>query len=240
MLRLMWVSDRLGRSCTYPTDDSLSPMPHDAGLGYIGSSSHVSGSSDPPLGVEVDMGGSFGRGVNRELAVNGHIGIEVQNIFGTSEALREAADNYFESVALRLPIVSRKKFYDRLARESTLSIPADLALLCICMHLIQQPPGAQPESMQSPLYIKIKSIVSLLEATSFQSLEYIQCRLIVSYYEMGHGIYPAASISLGACGRLARGMRIHKYRNELPESESARLETEEKRRVWWAVVNLDR
>lgn len=83
-------------------------------------------------------------------------------------------------------------------------------------------------------------MISLLEATCFQSLEFVQCRLIVAFNEMGHGIYPAASISLGACARLSRGIRLRKNRNELPDKEPARLEAGEKRRVWWAIVNLDR
>lgn len=194
----------------------------------------------PTIGDEASRGGPLGHGADRKLAVNTQIGIEARKNFGTIEALRDVADAYFESVALRVPIVSKRKFYDRFPMDLTLNTPADFALLCLCMHLIQHPPGAQAGSMQSPLYINVKSMISLLEATCFQSLEFVQCRLIVAFYEMGHGIYPAASISLGACARLARGIRLHKDRNELPEKEPARLEAEEKRRVWWAIVNLDR
>lgn len=192
--------------------------------------------SVPNLAIE-------GRGnypLGTKYAVNTQTNTEVLKVFGTLESLRSAADNYFESVALRLPIVSKKRFYDRIAVDLNLDTPADFALLCLCMQLSQQMPVSQPGGMQSSLYISVKNLISLLETTNVRSLEFIQCRLIVSFYEMGHGIYPAASISTGACARLARAIRLHKDRNELPEEEPARLEAEEKRRVWWAIVNLDR
>jgi hypothetical protein len=236
---------RFRRSCIYPHDDSQSPIALDPLSGNTGSSSQPSNIiQEPPLGPALPSSSvgldHFRYSNHRNHAVNIQVGTEVLKVFGTFDNVREVADTYFDSVALRLPIVSKKRFYDCLAMDLTLGMPAGFGLLCLCMHLSQQPLGSQLESMQSSLYINVKSIVSLLEATSYQSLEYIQCGLLVTFYEMGHGIYPAASISIGACARLARAIRLHKGKNELPESESARLDAEERRRVWWAIVNLDR
>jgi hypothetical protein len=62
--------------------------------------------------------------------------------------------------------------------------------------------------------------------------------LLIALYEVGHGIYPAASISMASCARAARNLGLHKIRSKpLSESED---EIEEKRRTWWAIHNLDR
>jgi hypothetical protein len=153
--------------------------------------------------------------------------------------MRGISDAFFNSVSTRIPIISAKRFNERLPSLS-LTTPADFTTLCMCMYLSQEPPALQTESMQSSLYVNIKSFVSLLEATSYESLEVVQCRLLLAVYEMGHNIYPAASISIGACARMARFIGLNKSSEQSLERESAKMYTEERRRVWWGVVNLDR
>jgi hypothetical protein len=93
--------------------------------------------------------------------------------------------------------------------------------------------------MQSSLYITVKSVISLLESTNFLSLELVQCRLLVAFYEIGHGISPAASISIAAGARTARALGLNKQWVR-PEFGGHTIDAEEERRVWWAVFNLDR
>lgn len=88
------------------------------------------------MGDEATRDGPPGHGADRKLDANAQIGIQARKIFGTIEALRGVADAYFESVALRVPIVSKRRFYGRLGMDLTLDMPADFALLCLCMHLI--------------------------------------------------------------------------------------------------------
>jgi len=69
----------------------------------------------------------------------------------------------------------------------------------------------------------------------------VQARLLVSLYEMGHGIHPAASISIGACARTARALGLNKKLFQRAQGDHAsRLRAEEEKRVWWALLNLDR
>jgi hypothetical protein len=93
--------------------------------------------------------------------------------------------------------------------------------------------------MQSSLYITVKSVISLLESTNFLSLELVQCRLLVAFYEIGHGISPAASISIAAGARTARALGLNKQWVR-PDFGGHTIDAEEERRVWWAVFNLDR
>jgi hypothetical protein len=110
------------------------------------------------------------------------------------------------------------------------------------MHLLQQEPLAHAEDscMQSSLYFTIKSIISTLEGAGYADLVSVQCRAMVAFYELGHGIYPAASISVGGCARLARALQLHVDDGKERVDNEARLENEEQQRTWWAIVNMDR
>jgi hypothetical protein len=94
--------------------------------------------------------------------------------------------------------------------------------------------------MQSSLYVTVKSIISLLEATSYHSLEFIQCRLLIAFYEMGHGIYPAAAASVGACAKMARFAGFYQESILLSLEDDREIVVEEKKRTLWALHNLDR
>jgi hypothetical protein len=94
--------------------------------------------------------------------------------------------------------------------------------------------------MQSSLYVTSKSIISLLEATSYLSLEVVQCHLLIAFYEMGHGIYPAAAASIGACAKIAHYTNSHHGSILSSKKDEREIVVEEKRRTLWALHNLDR
>jgi hypothetical protein len=96
------------------------------------------------------------------------------------------------------------------------------------------------DSMQTELYVMVKSVVSLLEATGYNTLNTVQCRIVVAFYEMGHGLYPAASVSIGGCARLAIAVGLNRSKEQDMLSDDEIIEEEERRRTWWAIVNLDR
>jgi hypothetical protein len=119
------------------------------------------------------------------------------------------------------------------------SVPADFVLLCLSMRLLLQFPEERTQSMQSSLYLTLKGIASLLEATDYSSLEFCQARLLIVFYEIGHSI-SAASTSLAACARAARALGLHREWSNVASNQSPTLEQEERRRVCWAVFNIDR
>lgn len=95
--------------------------------------------------------------------------------------------------------------------------------------------------MQSSLYVKVKGIISLLEATTYHSLETVQSRILVAFYELGHGLHHAATASIGACGKIARFIALHNdLKHPYPEETARGILLEEKRRTMWALHNLDR
>jgi len=149
------------------------------------------------------------------------------------------ATTFCETIYQRIPILCRRLFFERL--PGFYSKPeADFVTLCLCMHLVLQDP-TEGSSMQSSLYVMVKSTISLLEAANILSLAVIQSRILITFYEIGHGILPAASISVSACARSAREYGLNKKKfQQVFEDFQTRVRAEEEKRVWWGVVCLDR
>jgi hypothetical protein len=169
-----------------------------------------------------------------DLAVRSH----AAQYLGTLEQVQVLSTDYFDHIWHRMPILSRKRFEQSL---STLAVNprADFTALCLCIKLLQQPPSSQAhmQSMQSPLYISLKSTMSLFEATGYLTLEVVQCRIILTFYEVGHAIHSASYISIAACARAVRALGIGPKRSDIIADP---LEVEERKRAWWATFNLDR
>ncbi len=176
----------------------------------------------------------------RRPTVDAIVGKELLKTFGFHGRIHEVANLYFSSASNRIPILSAKRFYKRMPSASSPDCPADFAALCLCTYLVLEIPQPSDACMQSSLYVMVKGILSLLEAASYQTLETVQCRVLVAFYEMGHGIYPAAAMSLGACAKLARIAGIHRELQPLEFQDDRDILIEERRRTWWAVHNLDR
>ncbi|KAH8810831.1 hypothetical protein F5884DRAFT_780504 [Xylogone sp. PMI_703] len=167
--------------------------------------------------------------------VHMHMRMEAFRIFGSLDEVNKLSTIYFESVHHRLPVISINRFHQHLPHLFT-SSNADFVILCLCIGLILQ----SSDPMTSSLYNTVKTSISLLEANNYNSLDTIQSRLLIVFYEMGHGLYPATSISIGACARAARSLRLHQVDSKFVEPALVDITREEGRRTWWAVHNLDR
>lgn len=164
---------------------------------------------------------------------------EALKVLGSEEGIYTMAGIYFNSTHLRMTILSKRRFLERSVGFST-SATADFAALCLAMNLVIQLPESHSSAMQSSLYAHLKGIIGLLEAANYQSLEVVQCRVMCAFYELGHGIHPAVSVSLGACSRVARFVGLDVRANQGPQPHENSLIEEESRRAWWMLVNLDR
>lgn len=161
-------------------------------------------------------------------------------ILGSTNEMKSVATTYFDTIANRIPIISNQRFFGHLAEAPLENSPsADLVALCLSMRLILDHPPENAHSMQSPLYLTVKNVLTLLESTSYLSLELVQSRLLVAVYEIGHGISPAASISVASSAKTARALGLHRQWSS-PVINEHDIEAEERKRVWWAVFNLDR
>ncbi|KAI5456868.1 hypothetical protein BGZ63DRAFT_80730 [Mariannaea sp. PMI_226] len=244
---------RVGRTCVYDTD-TLRPLKSDVPENalYVSSDGEASSTfphqSQPTTGVSAIPGliditvgiEPFRHDSLRRPMVDVIVQKEVFKIIGSRGYMHEIANLYFDSIAKRISIISAQRFYRRLSDIASSSCAADFAALCLCVYLVLQVPPQHENSMQSSLYVTSKSIISLLEATSYHSLEVVQCRVLIAFYEIGHGIYPAAAISIGGCAKMVHFAGF--YGNSiLPSREDEmKLIIEEKKRTLWALHNLDR
>ncbi|KEF51064.1 uncharacterized protein A1O9_12880 [Exophiala aquamarina CBS 119918] len=108
------------------------------------------------------------------------------------------------------------------------------------MRLITQIP---PEFTKDPgfgnqdlaLYRSVKQLLLLSEVECKPSLYLVQALLLISSYEIGHGLESAAYLSIGTCARLAILLGLHRRSAEPADLVS----TEEASRTWWGIVIVE-
>jgi hypothetical protein len=167
------------------------------------------------------------------------IGITMQ-ILGSVDNMYTVATDFFTGTHQRIPAMSKFRFFKNLPLLASGESSADFPALCLCILLIQELPSAT-KNMQSPLYITIRNLLNVLEVTNDLSLDFIHCRILLTFYEMGHGLHKAAYISLGASARTARALGLHRRKQwKETDTESDKLMWEEEKRAWWAITIMDR
>ncbi|RFU31479.1 hypothetical protein B7463_g4887, partial [Scytalidium lignicola] len=107
--------------------------------------------------------------------------------------------------------------------------------------LVQEPSDDNFEPIGSWLYSRVKSLLALSESAGGFSLRTLQSRLLITLFELGHDIHPAAYVSVGTCASTAVAMGINElHLARSPPEINEWIKQEEKKRVWWATVLVDR
>ena len=151
---------------------------------------------------------------------------------------------HFATTQSWMPLISKKKIYQELANEQSRH-QSDFIILLYCMKLLMWWPPKHDGRMKidgrTVAYSTATRLLHEAEAAGILTLQLLQAKLLVCLYELGHGIYPAAYLSVGACARYGMGLGIDST-NEASQSNYAAdpMDLEEMRRCWWAVVILDR
>lgn len=159
--------------------------------------------------------------------------LQILGSFGRIPALASA---FFQGVHQRLPALSSSRFHDSLQCLSD-QARNDFLALCLCMYLVQQTPPEGCKSMQTSLYATVKTLTSLVEAAGEFTLDVLHCRLLIAFYEMGHGLHSEAFLSIGGCARMARMLGIHKKVSRSVSGSSTTAAEEE--RTWWIIYNME-
>jgi hypothetical protein len=141
-----------------------------------------------------------------------------------------------------MPIISKQRLYRNMHDVS--STPgAEFPLLILAMKVLlwnpaKQPQGADPKSQA---YLNAKHAILDAVTAGVLTLQLLQAQLLIAIYELGHAVYPAANLSIGACARYGVALGLDaSLRPESHKSSKDVLELEEKRRTWWMILILDR
>ena len=164
---------------------------------------------------------------------------EIQQVLGDRSAIAYATSRYFQCINPWMPIISKIKL-NRLIETPTIELAADLALLLLCMMLLLELPVDKGPS-QSTIYNLARQFRFALDMAGLHSLMTVQAGLLISVYELGHAILPAAYLSIANCAREGIALGIH-HRDapQMLHRPSNWISWEERQRVWWFVLILDR
>jgi hypothetical protein len=189
--------------------------------------SNPSGSKYPSIGSTKDS--IFHSLVSHIIRQDGHL-------------FEDITTRYFSGVHKWLPIISRKRFHQKLVQFQ--SIPnADFSILVLTMRLITQHPSTDPDKEQDreTLYLATKTLFTQVQTFAPASLHIIQAGIILAAYEHAHGMLEAAYVSIGACARMAFVLEMHNRQcSEEPQGTEAWLDDEESLATWWGLVICDR
>lgn len=165
-----------------------------------------------------------------------------QDVVSFTREAKPIASRFFEDIHTWMPIVSKYRFYNHLMNP-LLEHRSDLTILLFCMRLISWSAAehADGDKPRTRAYLAAKRLLVDAESAGLLTLQLLQAILLVSIYEIGHGIYPAAYITIGTCARYGTALGIDKQKlSDSGNPSLTEVEQEERRRVWWAIVILDR
>ncbi|KAK3074967.1 hypothetical protein LTR53_002136 [Teratosphaeriaceae sp. CCFEE 6253] len=120
---------------------------------------------------------------------------------------------------------------------------ADTVALFVSMALVSQGQDQSPSSdSHAPVYYSLKAALAACEQRGQLSTDYIAATVLTGVYEMVHGMYPAAYFTVGSSARACCAVGLHdkRFATQLPAKVDTWTEVEERRRLWWATLILDR
>lgn len=148
---------------------------------------------------------------------------------------------YFKDIHWWIPMVSKTRLSEDLVKSVSVA-SADLRLLVLAMKvLLWRPSSQEPSDAKTRQYITVKNTVEEAISAGMLTLWLLQAQILLAIYEMGHAIYPAAYLTIGACARYGAALGVDLSIDPgFSDPQIGRLEMEERRRTWWAILILDR
>jgi hypothetical protein len=152
---------------------------------------------------------------------------------------------YCRAIEPWFPIVSISRLRSRLSLTWD-EAPLDVTMLCLSIILVTTTPPSSPEDENDPsefksLYLYTKTSMTSTEGLGINSFLIVQSRILVTLFEVAHGFYPAAYISIGATVRAAEALEVHPGADASPShSLDDGAKREEKVMTWCGILILDR
>jgi len=155
----------------------------------------------------------------------------------TLSAYSRAIDPWF-------PIISISRLRSQLLLTWD-EVPLDVTLLCLSIILLTTTPIVSEDKNDSSklksLYFYTKGSLTSTEGFGMNSSLIVQSRILVTLFEVAHGFYPAAYISIGAAVRAVDALEIHPGVDASPSRPLDDVaEREETVLMWSGILVLDR
>ncbi|OTA57472.1 hypothetical protein K449DRAFT_386372 [Hypoxylon sp. EC38] len=160
---------------------------------------------------------------------------------GLSSEVLTVCEKYFSTIHQWLPILSKKRVRQHIAENgSAPDCPSHL--LFLCMKLVSELLPSEIPARANKTYMQVLETLLRVENSRLPCLQLLQSVILISIYEIGHAIYPAAYLRVGHASRLCIMMGFHdrKHATQLFKDTITWTAREEERRAWWAVFCLDR
>jgi hypothetical protein len=78
----------------------------------------------------------------------------------------------------------------------------------------------------------------ILEGAGLNSIDFVKARLVINIFEVSHGFYPAAYLSIAATIRAADALLV--FEQEGASQSLEETDTEEYRIMWCGIAVIDR
>jgi hypothetical protein len=154
-------------------------------------------------------------------------------LLGSSAELMQMTEHYFNTVHVFFNVISKIRLFQHLTNPGY-RLGADMALLFLSMKMAMAEPSGENVSGLPQIYQDVKSLYTYVESQNGFSIRLIQAGLLISLYEIGHAIYPAAYLTVGNCARLGHATGLHdRGMAQMLPRPTTWTEQEERRRVWW-------
>jgi hypothetical protein len=101
-------------------------------------------------------------------------------------------------------------------------------------------PPIDPQAPQTLLYHAARQFSLELEHSGGLSLPILPSMVLLGLYELGHSIYLEGFLTIEPCSRYGNALGIGAGRSLQSRMVVTLVEIEERRRVWWVIVILDR
>lgn len=88
------------------------------------------------------------------------------------------------------------------------------------------------------MYLMSKAWISLLEGAGLNSIDLVKARLAVNVFEVSHGLYPAAYLSIAAAVRAADALVA--FQQHGTSQSYTETDRDEYRIMWCGIAVIDR
>lgn len=163
------------------------------------------------------------------------VGPELRDYIFSHRPPRQYVDEFFNVADTWISFIPEKELRSGFSSEFN-NLNGEEMLLLACIRLVTEPlPGGDPATKQ---YLAVKMTFLNTEIYGVLSVRLLQSLLLLLLYEYGHGIYPGAYMTLGACTRYLAALRIET--GPCSVESSGWIDIELRRRLWWSVYVMER